>query len=237
MLGFFIVARDDSTSGLAFLVGCRLATAVVSLLSNISCNSTHIFNDMAVIANEQKRSAVGQVDLHSDETLCMTRKVMQRDPLTEVHGPFIKCLPVQVQLEVVFEVHPNVSSRSDGPERRTQLNIMNPDLDILAIKEEVETSSMVQVKMTDDNRLYILKLVASSLDRCIQLMVRFVTHSREDVCHLRSPDFRIVLAGSKLPQNTAFMRMLDQYCVHGQMTTLVDERLVFRAHERRVASS
>ena len=88
---------------------------------------------MAVIANEQKSSAVRQVDLHSDETLCMTWKVMQRDPLTEVHGPFIERLPVQVQPEVVFEVYPNISPGGDGPERRPQLDIMNPDLDILAI--------------------------------------------------------------------------------------------------------
>lgn len=114
---------------------------------------------------------------------------------------------------------------------------MNPDLDILAIEEEVETSRVIQVKMPYDNRLDVLKLVASSLDRRIQLMVRFITHPREDVCHLRSPNLRIVLTGSKLPKNTAFMWMLDQDRIHGQMTTLVDERLVFRAHERSVASS
>lgn len=83
----------------------------------ISKDSTYILNHVTVIANEQKCSAVRQVDLHSDKSLCVTRKVMQRDSLAEVHGPFIKCLPIQVQLEVVFEVNSNVRSGSDGPER------------------------------------------------------------------------------------------------------------------------
>ncbi|KAI7150339.1 hypothetical protein KC344_g52 [Hortaea werneckii] len=69
------------------------------------------------------------------------------------------------------------------------------------------------------------------------MIIVFISSSLWPVASIAASSSWCVLAGSKLPQNTAFMRMLDQYCVHGQMTTLVDERLVFRAHERRVASS
>jgi hypothetical protein len=49
---------------------------------------------MAVIRDEEESSTVGQIDLHANQTICMSRQMMQRDALTEVNGPVVKSLPV-----------------------------------------------------------------------------------------------------------------------------------------------
>jgi hypothetical protein len=96
---------------------------------------------------------------------------------------------------------------------------------------------MIQVKMANDNLLDIFYLVASAFDLSVELMLWLVPDSREDVGYLRSPDRWVVLATPGLPQDKAFVGMLDQNTIHGKLSTLVDEGLVFVTLERGVSTA
>jgi hypothetical protein len=52
---------------------------------------------MAVIADEEDRAAVWQVDLHAHQTVRVAREVVQRDALAEVEAALVKSLPVPVR--------------------------------------------------------------------------------------------------------------------------------------------
>lgn len=47
-----------------------------------------------MITNEEEGSAVRQIDLHSNESFSMPRKMVQRDPLAEVYGAVVECFPI-----------------------------------------------------------------------------------------------------------------------------------------------
>lgn len=64
----------------------------------------------------------------------------------------------------------------------------HPDFNVVSVEEEIETSSMVEMQVPDDNLLDIFHLVSRSFNGSIELMGRFVSNSREDVGDLRSPD-------------------------------------------------
>lgn len=58
--------------------------------------NTYVLNDMAVIADEENRAAVWQVDLHAHQTVRVPWEVVQRDALAEVEAAFVEGLPVPV---------------------------------------------------------------------------------------------------------------------------------------------
>ena len=96
---------------------------------------------------------------------------------------------------------------------------------------------MIQVKMANNDLLDILYLVAGGFDLSIEFMLWLVPDSREDVGYLRAPNRWVVLATPGLPQDKAFNRMLDQDTIHGQLSTLVYEGLVFVALKRGVSTA
>jgi hypothetical protein len=49
---------------------------------------------MAVIRDEEESSTVRQVDLHANQSIGMSRQMMQRNALTEVNRSVVECLPV-----------------------------------------------------------------------------------------------------------------------------------------------
>ena len=55
---------------------------------------THVLNHVAVIADEEDGSAIGQVDLHADQTVGVAGQVVQGDALAEIEAAFVKGLPV-----------------------------------------------------------------------------------------------------------------------------------------------
>jgi hypothetical protein len=57
---------------------------------------THVLNHVAVIADEEDRSTVGQVDLHADQTVGVAGQVVQSDALAEIEAAFVEGLPVPV---------------------------------------------------------------------------------------------------------------------------------------------
>lgn len=55
---------------------------------------THILNDMAVIADEENRPTVRQVDLHAHQPVRVPGQVVQGDALAEIEGALVEGLPV-----------------------------------------------------------------------------------------------------------------------------------------------
>ena len=53
-----------------------------------------ILDDVTMITDEQERPSFGHVDLHAYEAVCMSRKMMKRDALAEVHHPLVESLPI-----------------------------------------------------------------------------------------------------------------------------------------------
>jgi len=51
---------------------------------------------MAVIADEEDRAAVWQINLHAHQTVRVTWEVVQRDALAEVEAALVEGLPVPV---------------------------------------------------------------------------------------------------------------------------------------------
>jgi hypothetical protein len=121
---------------------------------------------------------------------------------------------LQAQLKVVLEVDTDISAGGNRPEGRSELQIVHPDLDVLAIQEKIQTARVVQVQVTNDDLLDILNLVAGRLDLRVQLVLGLVAHAGEDIRQLGTPNCRVVFAGTCLPEDQAFVRVLDQYAVH-----------------------
>lgn len=91
----------------------RHCSLLVNIIDTILHDDTHIFDNVTVVRDEEKRSAFRQVDLHSDQTtgvfvsqfvpsfhvatrhsLGVSRQMMQRDALAEIKRPLVKRLPV-----------------------------------------------------------------------------------------------------------------------------------------------
>ena len=116
-----------------------------------------------------------------------------------------KSWDVQVELHVVLQVYTCVCACGDGPEGRAQLEIVDltfpvssliyckagclayPNLDIRSVKEQVQPTGMVDMQVTDDNFLDVFDFVARRLNRGIELVLRVVLDSAEDIGDLWSP--------------------------------------------------
>lgn len=115
----------------------------------------------------------------------------------------------------MLEVDADVSSRRDTPESTSQLLVVHPDLNVFAVQELVQPTGVVEMQVSDDDLLDILHLVAGSFDGSSELVLRLISDSREDVTDHRSPYFGVVLPAARLPEDEAFMRVLDQDAVPG----------------------
>ena len=176
---------------------------------------------MAVIADEEDRAAVWQINLHAHQTVRVTWEVVQRDALAEVEAALVEGLPVpvceiaksvngqrmqeippprengknvQIQLQIMLQINTHIRPRRHTPKRTPQLPIMHPNLNILPIKEQIQPARMIQMQMPDNNLLDILNSIPRSLNLRIKLMLRLVPHPREHIRQLRSPDGGVVLS-------------------------------------------
>lgn len=91
---------------------------------------------------------------------------------------------------------------------------MNPNLGISRIQELVQTTRMVQVKMSNNDFFDVFDAIPRSFNRCTEFMARLVVHTCKDFGHSWTPDSRVILATSCLPKDQAFVRVLDQDTVH-----------------------
>jgi len=114
---------------------------------------------------------------------------MQCNALAEVKRSFVKCLPVQVQLEIVRKVNPNISTSRYTPECRAQLEIVDPDFNVCTAEEDVKTTCVVQVEMTDDDLLDVIYGVACGFNRGTKFMLGFVFGTTKDVGYLLAPNY------------------------------------------------
>lgn len=95
---------------------------------------TYVLNNMAMVTNEQVGAAVLQIDLHANQSVSVTRQMMQRNALAEVEGSLVKGLPVaavklakqvlettrmldlQIQLQIMLQIHTHIGTSSHRPE-------------------------------------------------------------------------------------------------------------------------
>ncbi|GAO50598.1 hypothetical protein G7K_4722-t1 [Saitoella complicata NRRL Y-17804] len=169
--------------------------------------------DMELITRQQKRSRVRQVELHDTETGGVAWRVVDGDTGEEVDSTVraggLEGLPVEVEVEVVVEVNAVIGFRRDGPESVFQLIVMDPDLDVRAL-EVLQSTSVIEVEVSDDDVLDILDIIPGSLDRGRQLVFLAVDDQGEDVGDGRGPLDLDVLGTSSLPQNQTLGRVLNQ---------------------------
>lgn len=135
------------------------------------------------------------------------------------------------------QVDANVGTGGNGPEGRGELSFMNPDFGIRGVQELVQATSMVEMKMSNDDLLDILDTITGGLNGRTEFMVRLIVHTGEDIRCSWTPDSRIILATTCLPQDQTFMRMLDQDTVHGHLSTFVHKWLAFGALQAGVTTA
>ena len=119
----------------------------------------------------------------------------------------------------MFQINPNISTGSHGPERRFKLLVMNPDLHVFAVDELVEAAGVVEVEVADDTTqggefastepserggkevhlhfFDFLKGVARGFDCCSEFVARLVADTREDVGDC-TPDCWVIFAAASL---------------------------------------
>lgn len=137
----------------------------------------------------------------------------------------------------MLQINTHIRPRRHTPKRTPQLPIMHPNLNILPIKEQIQSPRMVQMQMPDNNLLHILNPVPRSLDLRVKLMLRLIPHPAENICELRSPDGGVVFAGPGLPEDEAFVRVRDEDAVHGHFAAFVDGGLAGGAGEGGVGAA
>lgn len=64
----------------------------------------------------------------------------------------------------MFEIDTDIGTRGHTPESVLQLSVMYPDFNVLAVHKFVQSSRMVQVKVTNDDLLDVLNLVSCGFD-------------------------------------------------------------------------
>ena len=69
--------------------------------------------------------------------------------------------------------------------------------------------------MSNDDLLDILDLVTSRLDGGAEFVLRLVSNTTEEIRDNGAPDFWVVFAAAGLPENEAFVRMVNENAVPG----------------------
>ena len=121
------------------------------------------------------------------------------------------------------QVDANIGTSGNGPESRSEFSFMNPNLGVCGVQELVQPTGMVEVKMPNNDLLDILDAISGGLNGRTEFVMRLVVHAGKDIRCSRTPDSRVVLATACLPQDQAFMRVLDQDTVHRHLSTFVHE--------------
>lgn len=76
---------------------------------------------MAVIADEENRPAICQVDLHPDQTVGVTRKMVESDALAEIKAALVEGFPVAVGEEPTKSaIHSSTDKPHDQEEKKNK---------------------------------------------------------------------------------------------------------------------
>ena len=57
-----------------------------------------ILDNMAMIADKEEGATIWEIELHSNETISMSWKMVEGDSLTEINRTVVECLPIQRNL-------------------------------------------------------------------------------------------------------------------------------------------
>lgn len=98
---------------------------------------------------------------------------------------------------------------------------MNPDLDVRSVEEQIQASSVVEMKVSYYDFLDITNAVSSSFYGSIELVTRIVLDSCEDIRDLRAPHRWIVLATASLPKDDPFDGVVYEHTVHRESSSFV----------------
>ena len=52
---------------------------------------------------------------------------------------------LQPKLQIMLQVHADIRASRNTPERRPQLSVVYPDLNVLSIQEHIKTPSMIEM--------------------------------------------------------------------------------------------
>lgn len=72
----------------------------------------------------------------------------------------------------------------------------HPDFNVLPVQEKIKATSMIKMQMSNNDLLNIFYFIPGRLNGSIQLVLRVVLHSGENIRELRAPylEFQAVLA-------------------------------------------
>ena len=96
-------------------------------------------------------------------------------------------VPFQLlEIHVISQVHAEIRTSSNSPAGVLELFFMDKDRNVCP-NEVLQSASVVQVKMPDNNDFDVLDVVSSGFDRGWQLHVIAVYCSWKHICEWRSP--------------------------------------------------
>jgi hypothetical protein len=108
------------------------------------------------------------------------------------------------------------------PRRRTEVKVANDDLlDIL--NEVLKGQSTIEIRAVQRKEARYpypthLDVVAGLGNGSVELLLRLVVDLGKDVVHGSSPDFGVVLAATRLPEDETLDGVVDEAAVHGKLS-------------------
>ena len=94
----------------------------------------------------------------------------------------------------------NVGFRRHAIESVLQLELMGVDWDVSTTKV-IESTSMIQVQMSHDDRLDVFDVIASLANSCVELVIFYIILTCEDVVQLWTPHIWIVFPSAGFEQD------------------------------------
>lgn len=147
-----------------------------------------VFHDVGMVADKEEGAIVFEVELETDEAVGVAGEVVEDDTLGKVDGAIVKGLPVElVDGKVVREVDASVGTGGASEEGPLELALVHPDRDV-GLAEVLQSTSVIEMEMADNNVLDVLDVISRLGDRCLQLVFGLILGPRKDVVNRSSPD-------------------------------------------------
>ena len=115
--------------------------------------------------------------------------------------------------------HTKIVTSCNRVERMLEFNFMDIDGDFGAL-EVMKTTSMVQVKMADDDCFDVTNLESTFFNLYIQFLVCFVVDLGKDVVDWSTPNLGIIFSGPGFPEDEAFFWMINQDGILNELSAL-----------------
>lgn len=169
----------------------------------------YIFESRVHVRCENPSATVVEIQLHDTQARSMAWRVMKVDPRCQLQEVATEGLPVEIKSQVMRQIHPEVILGGNRVECVLQFEFMDVD-GHARVPEMFEATSMIEVKMSHDDSLYILDIVACLRNLRLQLLTLMIIHLGKDIVDRGAPDFGIILTSSRFEEDQAFRWMFDQ---------------------------